>query len=186
MQLKPITAIAVLLLVVVSLSVAGCTTTNTVTNQTTSPPTTSVNVTDQLNNAFTAQNFTILTPFTRSVNQYGNVVYKGVMKNGEGTLVPYIHNLTLEVTKDRNDSLKRADANIAQALGQGYVPSINTTGLWDGKISGTGDGSYPAKEVYVRIAQPNNPIIWDALTTTGVTAIYEPSYKVSVDYMTKA
>jgi hypothetical protein len=66
-----------------------------------------------------SQNYTLVKPFTRTVNPYGNAVYTGVVKDGEDKLVPYVHNMTVEETKSRNDSVKRFNAYVAQALRQG-------------------------------------------------------------------
>jgi hypothetical protein len=194
MQFKSITAIIVLLLVVVSLLEAGCTTTTTVTNQTTSPPTTSADLTDKLNNAFTSQNnavmgqnFTVITPFTRTVNQYGNVVYSGVVKDGGDKLVPYVYNLTLEETKNRNESITRFNASVAQALTMGYSQTYNQTqsapltGLlysWYGQF---GDGLNPANKVRIRIGEPTNHIGWADV----YTSLYDLNHTVVSEYATK-
>jgi sugar phosphate isomerase/epimerase len=179
MQFKPITAIIVLSLVVASLLIAGCTTPTPV-NQTTSPPTKSVDIAGKLNSAFAAKNFTIITPFTRAVNQYGNVVYTGVVKDGENTLVQYVHNLSIEETKNRNETLERFDAYVAQALTQGYSQEYNTSNVWHGVI---GNGANPAKEVYVEIVEPNVGVMWDMGHL--YLSIQEPNYRVTVDYTTK-
>jgi len=177
MQLKPITAVAVLSLVVASLLVSGCTT--TVTNPTTSPPATSVDMTTKLDNAFTTQNYTIIKPFTRAVNQYGNVVYTGTVKDGEDKLVPYVHNMTLEETKSRNESIARFNAYVAQALRRGYAEGLNSTTfeyLWVGNI-----GQNMTKIAAVRINQPNSGIVW----YNAVTSLFDPNYTVTFEYLTK-
>jgi hypothetical protein len=176
---KKLSVIALLLLVVASLLVTGCTTTPV--NKTTSPPTKSVDMTDKLNSSFTAKNFTIITPFTRAVNQYGNVVYTGVVKDGEATLVQYVHNLTLEETKSRNETLERFDAYIAQALTLGYSQTYNTSIVWHGTKDSE---AYPANEVYVGIVEPNVGAMWDMGNL--YLNIKEPNYRVTVDYKTKA
>src|SRR5665647_1700271 len=155
MQFKPITAIIVLSLVVASLSLTGCTT--TVNNQTISPETPSGNMTAKLDNAFTSKNFTIIKPFTRAVNQFGNVVYTCTVKDGENKLVPYVHNITLEDTKSRNDSLSRFNAYVAQALKQGYPLTENQTGYWYGV---KGDIVAPTSAIAININQPNSQLSW--------------------------
>jgi hypothetical protein len=198
MQLKPITAITVLLLVVASLLVSGCTTTPTVPtvtttptvptviNQTTSPANaapTSADLSATINRAFTAQNYTITTPFTRAVNQYGNMVYTGVVKDGENKLVPYVHNMTIEETKSRNETMSRFDAYVAQAqtMGYSYTSPISnrTEGFWLGSI---GDGSNLNNRAAVRIAEPNHPISW----FDGYISVFDANYTVVSDYTTKA
>ena len=84
--------LAVMVLVIVtSLSIAGCTTTPTTpTVQTTTSPngTTasavpvpkSGDLSAKLNDDLRGKNYTLVVPFTRAVNQYGNVVYTGVVQ----------------------------------------------------------------------------------------------------------
>ena len=153
--LKMVLMLGVLAVLIVS--VAGCTSSNSPTAQPTTQatvaPSTSVDMTTKLDNAFISQNYTLVNPFTRAVNQYGNVVYMGVVKDGEGKLVPYVHNMTIEETKSRNASITRFNAYVGQALEQGYPQSSNSTGLWYSFIMG--GGSDPTKEASVRINEPN-------------------------------
>jgi hypothetical protein len=186
MQLKPITAIIVLSLVVASLFVLGCTT--PASNPTaspssiTSPSATSVDMATKLNKAFTAQNFIIVKPFSQAVNQYGNVVYTGVVKDGEGKVVPYVHNMTVEETKSRNETITRFNAYVAQALSQGYPQeSGNSTDLWYSFI--LNGGSDATKQASVRINEPNRGVLfWFGV---GVS-VSDPNYTVAVQYSTKA
>ena len=180
MQLKPITAIAVIL--VASLSIAGCTT--SVTNQTISPESTSADMTTKLNNAFTARNFSIVSPFTKATNQYGNVVYTGVVKDGENTLTPYVHNFTIEETKNRSQSISRFDAYVAQALRQGYVQGYNSTGIFYGAIGGYSPNS--TRSVGVSINEPDRGLTWPYYSGGNGVSVSNPSYTIVVDYMTKA
>src|SRR5665647_495030 len=182
MQFKPITAIAVLTLVVAALLVSGCTTSTT--NQTTSPESTSVDITTKLNNAFTARNFSIISPFIKATNQYGNVVYTGVVKDGENTLVPYIHNFTIEEAKDRNQSISRFNAYVAQALKQGYPQSTsNQTGIFYGQI---GTDINPAKSIGLSINEPNRGLTWPYHLGGNGVSVSNPNYTVVFVNMTKA
>jgi hypothetical protein len=169
------------LLAVLIVSVAGCTSSNSPTaqptTQATAAPATSVDMTAKLDNAFTSQNYTLVKPFTRTVSQYGNVVYTGVVKDGENKLVPYVRNMTLEETKNRSDSLTRFDAYVAQALAQGYPEQINQTGFW----YGSSGGPNPANAVTVRINQPNSGISFN-----DYLGVFETNYTVTSEYMTKA
>jgi len=120
----------------------------------------------------------------RATNQYGNVVYAGVVRDGEKTLVPYTHNFTIEETKSRNDSLTRFSAYVAQALRQGYPQSTNTTGIFYGAI---GNDVNPGKSVGMSINEPDRGLTWPYhLGGMGVSGASNPNYTVVVDYMTKA
>ena len=74
-----------------------------------------------ISNAFTNQNFTIITPFTQTTNNQGNIAYKGAVENGEKTLVPYVHNVSIEETKNRNQSIAQYNAYIKQATAHRYA-----------------------------------------------------------------
>jgi len=178
MQLKPIAATTVLLLVATFLLVAGCSTSET-TNTPTPTPTDTVAT---INNAFTSQNFTISTPFKKSVNNQGITIYTGVVKNGERTLVPYSHNITIEETNNRTQSIARFNAYVAQAKQQEYTGTLLEEGMWYGKI---GDGENPGKAVWVNINQPQ----WWGILLQGSKVeidMWHDQYTVAVDYKTKA
>jgi hypothetical protein len=185
MQLKPITAIVVLLLVVASLLIAGCTTTTT--SSTSDAVTT-------LNKAFTAWNATIVTPFKQTTNQFGNVIYSGVVKDGQQKLTPYVHNITLEETKNRSQSIERFNATVAQAKSQGYAQiATGQEGRWAGaiyknKLTGETSRTYngvtilPYKYVSVVINEPGTTLLpYDSTIVFDHT-----NYIVSTDYQTIA
>lgn len=176
----------IVLVMVTSLSVAGCTTPSTGPNSTTSPSNNatvsipapkSADLSAQLNNAFTSKNYTLVVPFTRAVNQYGNWVYSGVVKDGEDKLVPYVHNMTIEETKNRSETLTRFNAYISQAMTNGYKESYNSTSSWTGTI---GNVSNPDR-AYVRIAEPNGSIYG----YNTYTSISDANYTVLSEYSTK-
>jgi hypothetical protein len=181
MQLKPITAIVVLFLVA-SLSSAGCTT--TVSNTTISPESTSVDMTTKLENAFTARDFVIVSPFTKATNQFGDVVYTGVVKDGEKSLTQYVYNFTIEEANSRNQSISRFNAYVAQALKQGYPQSTgNQTGIFYGQL---GTGFPPAKSVGISINEPDRGLTWPYPNGGNGVSASNPNYTVVVVYMTKA
>lgn len=162
---------------VVAVLAAGCTTTMT----TNSPSSSSVDMAAKLNNAFTSQNYTLITPFVQSVNQFGNAVYTGTVRDGPDTLVPYTHNMTVEETKNRSESFVRFDAYVEQALGQKYAELSlgNATGVWLGTNDMTSQN--PPKEAIVRINEPNQGIMfWQSYVS-----VQAPNYTIAVDYMTK-
>jgi hypothetical protein len=162
----------------VLVSISGCTS----PTNTTSPTPTSGDVITTITNAFTSQNFTVMTPFKQTVNGQGNTMYAGVVKNGEKTLVPYAHNVTIEETKSRNDSIARYNAYVAQAEQQGYTGSQQEQGMWYGKI---GTGENPPQEVWIHINEPQ----WWGILLQGSKVEIDMShnqYTVAVDYMTQA
>jgi hypothetical protein len=131
MQLKPITAIAVLLLVVASLLVAGC----TVTNTSNPSPTTSQNTTSlyqiktpttnamskAITDNYTKAGYDVVPPFTVGKNQFGNDLYAGVVSENSSTHVhPFEHNVTIEIMKSKNDTQERAAQLKELYVKQGY------------------------------------------------------------------
>jgi hypothetical protein len=181
-------AVALLIVMIASLSVAGCTS-STPTTTTTSPSTpASADQATKITNMFKAQNSTIIKPFTQSTNQYGNTVYTGTIKDGESVLVPYTQNVTIEQTKDRNTSLSRFNAYVAQAKQQGYTSSLSKTGEYGGYI---GQGANPAKYVSVDVVEPQRSFVsigmghgagFDVMQISGSN----PTYYVITDYATTA
>jgi outer membrane murein-binding lipoprotein Lpp len=135
MKLKPITAIIVLLLVVASLLVAGCTTSNTSnTNQTPSAATSTGNTADKsdlskdITASYVSRGYVVVKEFTKATNQYGNAVYTGVVKDNNATQLGtiYQHNVTIELTKNKTDTIQRL-ATIYKSRG---IPE-NTTGIYE-------------------------------------------------------
>ena len=189
MQFKSITAIAVMLLVV-AVSASGCINGGNDVPQPTAtstakPTATSADLAARLNSALInenytlGENYTLVKPFTRAVNQYGNVVYAGVFKDGEATLVPYVHNMTIEETKNRNETITLFNAYVAQARTMGYSLTYNTTGQWEGAI---GERPNPNNIASVQIIEPNNAIAW----YNTYIKVYDSNYTVVSEYETKA
>lgn len=165
----------VTLLMAAAVVSAGCTT--SMTNTTTSS--TSTEMTTKLNNAFIAQNFSIVTSFMQATNQYGNVVYTGIVKDGQNKPIPQVHNITVEETKSRNETLSRYDAYIAQALKLGYAQAFKETDLFLGTM---GNGTNATQSVGIRINEPNSGLtLYEAYVN-----IFDPHYTICVDYMTTA
>src|SRR5674476_1654160 len=77
--MKPITAIVVLLLVVASFSVAGCSVTNTgdnsSQNQIQFPTIETSDLSKEITANYASNGYEIVKAFTKATNQYGNVVY---------------------------------------------------------------------------------------------------------------
>jgi hypothetical protein len=186
MQLNPITAIAVLLFLVASLSVAGCTTS---TNTATSTPPPSIDaaaaaITDE----FLHSGYVIITPFVKSTNAEGIITYMGVVKDGENSLTPYIHNLTLEVTKNRNDTTTRFDAWVRNATERGYTGSVQDAGIaryWSGTKRAA--VTNVTLGVWVVGQQPKGftTVLYASQPPKSVSALSD-GYLVSADFATKA
>ena len=110
--MKPITAIAVLLLVVASLSVTGCNTSttsdNSSQNQIQFPTTETSDVSKDITASYASNGYDVVKAFTKATNQYGNVVYTGVVKDGNDThLAPFQHNVTIELMKNKTETQQR-------------------------------------------------------------------------------
>lgn len=103
-------------------------------------------------------------------------MYTGVAKDGEEKLVPSVHNVTIEQTKNRNDTLTRFHAYVAQAVSNGYKPSDNTSSYWIGSKNSGND------RVDIRIFEPNSGIYGNVITA----AVSESSYTILSEYSTPA
>jgi hypothetical protein len=177
-------AIAVLSLVVASLLVVGCTTS---TNTTTSTPLPITDAAKAITNEFSQSGFTIITPFVKSTNAAGNVTYTGVIKDGEKTLTPYIHNLTFEVTKNRNDTATRLDAWVRYATERGYTGAVQDAGVaryWSGT---QGAATNATHGVWIVGQQPKAfvSVLYATQPPKDVTTLSD-GYFVAVDFATKA
>jgi hypothetical protein len=84
-----------------------------------SPPATAPSITDQLDTSFRNQGFVIVTPFTETKNQYGNLVYSGTIDDGDNVLQQYQHKLSIEVVSDRSNALARFYAYKTAAINSG-------------------------------------------------------------------
>ena len=138
--MKPITAIAVLLLLVTSLSVSGCTVTNTDNPSPTRLPipsslyqikTTTTNATSNAITANYASNgYKIVKAFTKGTNQYGNVVYTGTLNDKNAThLKPYQHNVTIELIKNKTETKQRVSQLAAIYSSWGFPANMTGTYL---------------------------------------------------------
>ncbi|MGZ4863326.1 MAG: hypothetical protein ACXV5H_00960 [Halobacteriota archaeon] len=186
MQLKPITTIAVLLVVVASLSVTGCTTSTNTPTSTLQPSidTAAATITDE----FTKSGYIIITPFVKSTNAAGIVTYNGVVEDGEKAITPYIHNLTLEVTNNANDTVARFDAWVSNATELGYTGSVQDAGIaryWSGTQGATVVNA--SRGMWIVGQQPNAfvTVLYASQPPISLTTLSD-SYFVSVDFATKA
>ena len=193
MQLKPITAIAVLLLLVASLSVAGCiyitppqTTPSASPTSIESSPTSTANdnpknVTELMNEAATDKNYTVVTPFVQTkVN--GHTAYAGVIDDGPKKLEAYRHNITIWLVPDRATAMKELNASVAKAKASGYVAWSIDTGSWWGNM-GNQYASYPAPTVRIGVSEPYNGGVNPSGTDVYLKFGNYSAYTVTTNYM---
>ena len=142
MQLKPITAIIVLI-VVASLSVAGCTTGSNSPSNTATPtatptakptPTPAPDYTALLNsNPYLANGFVITTPYKKTTIN-GKVAYEGVLSK-TGTAFKE----QLFPMDSYSDALRYGEELIASYKAQGYTTSYSANSdFWRGDLGNTG------------------------------------------------
>jgi hypothetical protein len=56
-----------------------------------------------------ALNYEIITPFSMHTNQYGNIIYTGVVQDNKSAHIKaYRHSITIEQIKTRNQTIERA------------------------------------------------------------------------------
>jgi len=134
-------AALVVLAVVASLCVAGCTVTNTsspspTAAQSPSAPyqiktTTSTPTSTAITDNYASNGYEVVKPFTQATNQYGNVVYTGVIDDNNSThLAPYQHNVTIELMKNKTETKQRVSQLAAIYSQQGYAFPPNMTGTY--------------------------------------------------------
>jgi hypothetical protein len=115
--------------------VAGCTVTNTnnsSSNQIQFPPSSQTNdVSKEITNDYASNGYTIIKPFMKAINQYGNVVYAGIIKEENAThLVPFQHNVTIELMKNKTETRQRVSQLATIYSKQGYAFPRNMTGTY--------------------------------------------------------
>ena len=185
MRLRPMASIIVLLLVVASLSVAGCTVTKTnnqSSTETQSPTpvyqikTAATNATSEaITDNYASNGYEIVKPFTIGANQYGNDVYMGVVRDNNSThLTPYQHNVTIELMKNKTETKQRVSQLAAIYSKQGYEFPENTTGVFGGSDSTNG-----AHEIFMGGCDPNTVCL------PGFSINPFSQFTVVVDVMTR-
>jgi hypothetical protein len=153
-----------------------------------SPPVAAPSMTDQLDTSFRNQGFVIVTPFTETKNQYGNLVYSGTINDGDNVLQQYQHKLTIEVVSDRSNALARFNAYKTAAINSGdYEPNtVNDTGWWHGWSEQTVSTWYSTKDVVININEPGAVVTFSRVfvTPVDVYGITWDTYTISIDYAT--
>ena len=163
-MIKATVIIAVIL--VVSLSAAGCTglpstssptTTSTTTSTTTK---TSADYSSALTELYKSYNLTMVQPFKKSTNARGNDVYTGV---GRNATVPGSSNVTIiiEKTKSKAEAKNVYNATVAAKLKEGY--KANSTHAAAYKATSAYEevwvGNYSAKWFMCNYGQKSDPAL---------------------------
>jgi len=145
--------VIIALILVVSLSAAGCTglpstssptTTSTTTSTTTK---TSADYSSTFTELYKSYNLTMVQPFKKSTNARGNDVYTGV---GRNATVPGSSNVTIviEKTKSKAEAKNVYNATIATKLKEGY------------KANRTNAAAYKATSAYEEVWAGNYSANW--------------------------
>jgi hypothetical protein len=161
MKLKPITAITVLLLVVASLLVAGCTTPNTPTATPTAQGAQATPGADNLANAMTTyykeQNYTVNTPL-KMTKSGDTMTYTGVVTDGPKVLTPYKRNITIVLTPTRTSAQTIYQTAIDTQKANGYQEYQKTNyssfSYWIGHLGAT-SSSNPSNRVFDMLNEPS-------------------------------
>jgi hypothetical protein len=106
---------------------------STITPTSTPKPSVSTGARDdkaaKLEEILTKQGKTVVTPFTKTVNENGNDVYTGTFKDGK-----YFYQATIEVCKSPTESASRFSEKVAQLKSKGFSTYGNTSKeLWIGQ-----------------------------------------------------
>ena len=180
MQLKSITAMIVLLLVVASMLVAGCVTSsdNTATNQ----PTTN-DMISSLNKYFNStKNMTMVNSFEQTIVDHTHNAYIGSFKDGADKLTPKLHNYTVIVATNSVDGQMLFALQLNKTKSAGYVeitPMLDTQ--WHGYYKSS--TSAANGEVYVTVCEPHNC----TSTVANEFSLQDPSsFVVTVDKISNA
>lgn len=146
--------VIVALILIASLSAAGCTvglpstSSPTPTSTTTSTPIqTPADYSSALTRQLESYNFIMEQPFTKSTNTRGNDVYKGVARNAT---VPGSKNVTfvIEKTKSKAEAKNVYNATVAAKLKEGY------------KANRTDAAAYKATKAYEEVWVGNYSRLW--------------------------
>jgi hypothetical protein len=171
MQFKPIAAIVVLSLVVASLLVSGCTTSNTSTATPTATPTAQgakatvtatpsglsiEKLTGVIDDLYKSKNYTVNTPFT--VTKSGDTItYHGIITDGPKVLTPYKRDITIVLTPTRTSARTIYQTAIDKQKAQGYIEYITSNSslvYWQGLLGTTTRSNPSTPKVSVDLHEP--------------------------------
>jgi hypothetical protein len=152
--IKKVAAIVILALVL-SLSVAGCTST---TNNTAANPTSTPSTSDMASSLTTyfgsTKNELIVTPFAQTTID-NHTAYVGSFKDSNETLYPKIHNYTVIVANDNTDAKTLFAVQVNKSKSAGYIENPPTLATqWRGYYESTTSDANGL--VYVTVCQPNS------------------------------
>jgi len=141
-----------MLVIVGSLSVAGCISSSTAPSPSPTSaaitPMPSADYSSYFNKFFEGGNAIMVQPFTKSTNERGNDVYKGV---GRNATLPGSSSVTtvVELTKSEAEAKQVRDSQVSEKLNEGYTSDATSAATWQANNPGTvavWAGSYGANE----------------------------------------
>jgi hypothetical protein len=193
MQLKPITTIVILFLVVASLLVAGCTVNLGNPSPTATPtskytpsytPTSSVSTPTTVANRITNYlkddypELIIVTPFAFKGLVNGSYLYTGVIQDGSSKLKVWNRTITYTMSDTREQARAVFEKAKATAISQGYGNPISSDTYWIGVIGSWAD-SVGSQKVAIHICQPSY------LCGEDYWIRVSDQYCVATEYMTR-
>jgi hypothetical protein len=213
MQFKPITVIAVLLLVVASLLVSGCTTSNTSTATPTATATPTVgaqatatvaatpdtrslaagNLAGAIDAQYKSKDYTVNTPF--KVTKSGDTItYTGIITDGPKVLTPYKRDITIVLTPTRTSARTIYQTSIDAQKAKGYEEYLtsNSSGssiYWIGYLGTTSSSNPSTPKVYVIINEPSSYSLYlpgNPSTESLSTTSVKDYFEVITTYQTLA
>ena len=200
MQFKPITAIIVFFLVLASLLVSGCTTTNTGTLPSTSPYVTSTTPTytptssgdvgvvspEAFGNKITQYlkdhypDLIIVTPFAYRGKVNGHPTYTGVIQDGSSSLKVWNRTMTYTLLNNRSEAKTVFSEAQTTAKSQGYGDEVFGEIFWIGLSGGTWLEPVGTNKVAIWLCQPTFALCGEDYYTH-----FNDYYAVSTVYMTR-
>ena len=152
MQLKPITAIAVLIMIV-SLNVVGCTSSSSSNTPTPGLFGTSLaadNLAGAITDLYTEKGYTVNTPFTMT-KQGDTITYHGVVTDGLQQLAPYKRDVTIVLERDRASAFATYRAAVNTQKERGYVEDMSSNSSTVNWVGYLGMKFPPANESTPRV-----------------------------------
>ncbi|MEI7827252.1 MAG: hypothetical protein WCI87_05610 [Euryarchaeota archaeon] len=162
-QIKLVLCIATLAVLIIS--ICGCTTSTTSSNQGTAtsvPPAYTANLAadnlaSAINTLYTDKGYTVNTPFVMT-KKGDTITYHGVVTDGEKSAVPYKRDMTVVLTKDRSTAWASYNAAVAAQKSKNYKEFIagNTSGniYWVGYLGTTFSSDPATPKVRVDMHEP--------------------------------
>ncbi len=126
------------------------------------------------------EKYVIKKPFSKSTNSNGNVVYSGVVQDGDDKLHPYSHKITIELTKNRDDTKTRYAQYKAFLLSNGLVKEFDY-----GDYMTFYDGSTYTNPPRQAFLDMNEPSTMNHIYNTGVFVNLGNTFMVTLDDTTR-